>query len=81
MTYYHLQDVQDLMWCFQQARAQAYKRTLTAGRSLSGQLVAVLRFQLQEIGTWLLCVVMYGIESVKLRNWLTQAGPISSRKA
>ncbi len=57
-----------------QARAAAYRRTMTAGQSKIGAALTIINIELQELGTWLLCGLMYGIEAVALRNWLQGPG-------
>ena len=57
-----------------QARAAAYRRTLTAGRSAMGKAVTILHIELQELGTWLLCGLMCATEAIALRDWLQGPG-------
>lgn len=55
-----------------QARARAFKRSMTACKSLPGRVATSVKVELQEIGTWLLCALMYFIESVNLAGWLDE---------
>jgi hypothetical protein len=47
---------------------------MTAGQSKIGAALTIINIELQELGTWLLCGLMYGIEAVALRNWLQGPG-------
>lgn len=60
--------------CTLQARAAAYRRSLTAGRSVVGKALTIANIELQELGTWLLCGLMYALEAVALRDWLQGPG-------
>lgn len=51
---------------------------MTAGRSLPGKVATILQIELQELGTWLLCSLMYFIESVNLAGWLVKSKDVST---
>ncbi len=56
----------------------AFQRSMTAGRSAFGKLATIVDIEIQEIGTWLLCALMYGIEAIRLGNWLEHSPNLKS---
>ncbi len=53
-----------------QARKAAYRRTMLAGRVWWDRAWTLVRVESSEMGTWLLCVLMYFAEAVALGGWL-----------
>lgn len=43
---------------------------MTAGHTAFGKLATIVNIKIQQVGTWLLCALMYGIEAIRLGNWL-----------
>ena len=53
-----------------QARNAAYRRTMLAGRAWWDAAWTRVKLESAELGTWLLCAVMYGAEACALSSWL-----------
>ena len=56
-----------------QARKAAYRRTMLAGRVWWDRAWTLVKVELHEMGTWLLCVLMYLAEAFALGGWLQSA--------
>ena len=63
-----------------QARKAAYRRTMLAGRVWWDKAWTLMKVESSELGTWLLCLVMYVAEAFALSGWLTPGGVQSSIK-
>ena len=53
-----------------QARKAAYRRTMLAGRSWWDRAWTLVKVESYEMGTWLLCILMYIAEAFALSGWL-----------
>ena len=53
-----------------QARKAAYRRTMLAGREWWNKAWTLVKVESHELGTWLLCVLMYIAEAFALGGWL-----------
>lgn len=58
-----------MRWCMQ-ARKAAYRRNMLAGRGWWGRAWTLAKVESSEMGTWLLCVLMYLAEGFALGGWL-----------
>ena len=63
-----------------QARKAAYRRTMLAGRVWWDRAWTLVTIEVNEMGTWLLCFLMYLAEASALGGWLQSASPQDSLK-